>query len=299
MPLTPEKAMAAYCSTLAWKIPWTEEPGRLQSTGSLSHWTRLSDFTFTFPFHALEKEMATHSSVLAWRIPGMAEPGGLPSMGSHRVGHDWRDLAAAAAAYPLLSFVVVQLRTFAWFFSTPWTEARQASLSFTVSWSLLKLMSIESVMPSNHLILWCPLLLLPSIFPSIRVFSNELALRIRWPTYCIFHFSTSPFSDYSRLISFRIDWFDLLAVQGTLKSLLQHHSSKASSAYLQLNILGKISARIKTRKSALRLLLLSLPSVNVLSSLVRFMGSQSQTWLSNWTELNWTITVNHITCVIS
>ena len=89
--------LAPHSSTLAWKIPWMEEPGRLQSMGSLSQ-TRLSDFTFTFPFHALEKEMATHSSVLAWRIPGTGEPGGLPSMGSHRVGHDSSDLAAVAAA---------------------------------------------------------------------------------------------------------------------------------------------------------------------------------------------------------
>ena len=88
--------MAPHSSTLAWKIPWMEEPGRLQSMGSLS-WTWLSDFTFTFHFHALEKEMATHSNVLAWRIPGTADPGRLPSMGSHRAGHDWRDLAAAAA----------------------------------------------------------------------------------------------------------------------------------------------------------------------------------------------------------
>ena len=91
-----EKAMAPHSSTFAWKIPWTEEPGRLQSVESLSQ-TRLSDFTFTFHFHALEKETATHSSVLAWRIPGTAESGGLPSVGSHRVGHDWSDLAAAAA----------------------------------------------------------------------------------------------------------------------------------------------------------------------------------------------------------
>ena len=93
-----EKEMASHSSTLAWKIPWTEEPGRLQSMGLQSR-TRLSDFTFTFHFHALEKEMATHSSVLAWRIPGMGEPGGLPSMGSHRVRHDWSDLAAAAAVF--------------------------------------------------------------------------------------------------------------------------------------------------------------------------------------------------------
>ena len=113
-------------------------------------------------------------------------------------------------------------------FVTPWTAARQASLSITNSQSLLKLMFIEPVMPSNHLILCCPLLLLPSIFPSIRVFSNESALRIRWPKYWSFSFNISPFNEYSGLISFRMDWLDLLAVQGTLKSLLQHHSSKAS-----------------------------------------------------------------------
>ena len=104
--------------------------------------------------------------------------------------------------------------------------AHQASLSF-ISWSLLKFMAIESVMPSNYLILCCPLLLLPSIFPSIRVFSNESALCIRWPKYWSFSYIISPSSDYSRLISFRMDWFDLFAVQGTLTSLLQHHSSKA------------------------------------------------------------------------
>ena len=113
-------------------------------------------------------------------------------------------------------------------FSTPWTAAYQASLSFTISSSLLKFMSIESVMPSNHLILCRPLLLPPSIFPSIRVFSNESVLHIRWPKYWNFSFSISPSNEYSGLISFKMDWLDLLAVQGTLKSLLQHHSSKAS-----------------------------------------------------------------------
>ena len=113
-------------------------------------------------------------------------------------------------------------------FATPWTAACQASLSITNSRSLLKLMSIESVMPSSHLILCGPLLLLPSIFPSIRVFSNESALCIRWPKYWSFGFSISPFNEYSGLTSFRMDWLDLLAVQGTLNSLLQHHSSKAS-----------------------------------------------------------------------
>ena len=112
--------------------------------------------------------------------------------------------------------------------ATPWTTAHQASLSISHSWSLLKLMSIKLVLPSNHLILCQPLLLLPSIFPSIRVFSNESVLRIRQPKYWSFSFSISPSNEYSGLISFRMDWLDLLAVQGTLKSLLQHHSSKAS-----------------------------------------------------------------------
>ena len=111
---------------------------------------------------------------------------------------------------------------------TAWTAAHQASLSITSSQSLLKLMSIELVRASNHLILCHPLLLLPSIFPSIRVFSNESALHIRWPKYWSFSFSISPSNEYSGLISFRMDWLDLLAVQGTLKSLLQHHSSKTS-----------------------------------------------------------------------
>ena len=117
----------------------------------------------------------------------------------------------------------------------------QASLSFTNSWSLLELMYIESVMPSNCLILCCPLLLLPSIFPSIRVFSNKLALHIRWPNYWSFSFSISPSNECSRLISFRIDWFDFLAVQGTLKSLLQYHSSKASILQLSAFFMVQLS----------------------------------------------------------
>ena len=112
--------------------------------------------------------------------------------------------------------------------ATSWTAVYQASLSITNSWSLLKLMSIELVMPSNRLILCRPLLLLPSVFPNIRVFSNESVLRIRWPQYWSFSFSITPSNEYSGLISFRMDWLDLLAVQGTLKSLLQHHSSEAS-----------------------------------------------------------------------
>ena len=115
-----------------------------------------------------------------------------------------------------------------WLFVTPWTAAYQASLSITNSWSLLKLMSIQSVMPSNHFILCRSLLLLSSIFPNIRVFSKESVLHIRWPKYWSFSFNISPSKEYSGLISFRVDWLDLLAVQGTLESLLQHHSLKAS-----------------------------------------------------------------------
>ena len=115
-----------------------------------------------------------------------------------------------------------------WLFATPWFTVCQASLSITNSQSFPKLMSMESVMPSNHLILCHPLLLLPSIFPSIKVFSNESALRIRWPKYWSFSFNISPSNEHTGLISFRMDWLDLLAVQGTLKSLFQHHSSKAS-----------------------------------------------------------------------
>ena len=122
----------------------------------------------------------------------------------------------------------VQSLSNVWLFVTPWTAAPQASLSITNSRSLLKLISIESVMPSNHLILCHPLPLLPSIFPSIRVFSHESTLHIRWPKYWSFSFSISPSNEYSGLISLRMNWLDLLAVQGTLKSLLWHHNSKAS-----------------------------------------------------------------------
>ena len=124
---------------------------------------------------------------------------------------------------------------------TPLTTGGQASLSITNSQSLPKLMSIESVMPSNHLILCCPLLLLPSIFPSIRVFSNESVLCIRWPNYWNFSFSISPPLEYSGLIFFRMDWLDLLAVQGTLKRLLQYHSSKASILWLSAFFIVQLS----------------------------------------------------------
>ena len=125
--------MAPHSSTLAWKIPWTEEPGRLQSMGSLSQ-ARLSDFTFTFHFHALEKEMATHSSVLAWKIPGTGEPCGLQSMGSHRVGHDWSDLAAAAAATRYCKAIILQLKINTFIFLKRWHSKKKRQILQEIIW---------------------------------------------------------------------------------------------------------------------------------------------------------------------
>ena len=166
--------------------------------------------------------MATHSNILAWNIPWTEETCRLQSLGCKEL--DMTEWIACIS----VQFSSVQLLTCVWLFEAPWTAARQASLSITNSQSLFKLMSIELVMPSNHLILCHPLLLLPSIFPTIRVFSKEWVLRISSPKYVSFSFSISPSNEYSGLISFRIDWLDFLAVQGTLKSLFQHHSSKAS-----------------------------------------------------------------------
>ena len=149
--------------------------------------------------------MATHPSILPQRIP-------------------WTESQRS----DITQFSSVQSLSHVRLFTTPWTAARQASLSITNSWILLKLMSIESVIPSNRIIICFPFLPLPSVFPSIRVFSNESVLLIRWPKYWSFSFDISPSNEYSGLISFRMDWLDLFAVRGTLKSLLQHHGSKAS-----------------------------------------------------------------------
>ena len=180
-------------------------------------------------------------------------------------------------------------------FVTPWTVARQASLSITNFWNLPKLMSIESVMPSNHLILCHPLLLLPSIFPSIRVFSNELALRIRWPKYWSFSFNINPSNEPSRLISFRMDWLGLLAVQGTLKSLLQHHSSKASilwrSAFFIVQLshpymtTGKIIA--STRRTFVGKVMSLL--FNMLSRLVIIFLPRSKRLLISWLQSTYAV----------
>ena len=153
-----------------------------------------------------------------------------PHSGHHcfQVGNSKTLFQSSAPSQLFGIFSSVQSLSRVRLFVTPWTAAHQASLSITSSWSLLKFMSIESVMPSNHLILCRPLLLPPSFFPSIGVFSNESVLLIKWPKYWSFSFSISPSNEYSGLISFRMDWLDLLVVQGTLKKLLQHHSSKAS-----------------------------------------------------------------------
>ena len=161
----------------------------------------------------------------------MWQPGWEGSLGENRYMYmdGWVPLSPPETITTLLTgYRSDQSRSSVRLFATPWIAARQASLSITNSRSLLQLISIESVMPSNHLILCRPLLLLPSIFPSIRVFSNESVLPIRWPNYWSFNFSISPSNEYLGLISFKVNWLDLLAVQGTLKTLLQHHSSKAS-----------------------------------------------------------------------
>ena len=182
----------------------------------------------------------------------------------------------------------VQSLSFVGLFATPWTAAYQASLSITNSRSLLKLMSIESVMPSNHLILCRPLLLLLSIFPSIGVFSNESVLQISWPDYWSFSFSISPSNEYSGLISFRMDWLDLLAVQGTLKSLLQHHSSKASilqcSAFFTVQLSHPHMTTGKTIALTRRTLVGKVMSLffNMLSRLVTAFLPRSKHLLISW-----------------
>ena len=168
------------------------------------------------------------------------------SLGTITTLDTWKALKERKNKAGFVTISSVQSLSHVRLFATSWTAAHQASLSITNSWSLLKLMSIKSVMPSSHLILCRPLLLLPSVFPSIRVFSNESALRMRWPKYWSFNFSISPSNEHSGLISFRIDWLDLLAVQGTLKSLLQHHSSKASILQYSAFFIIQLSHPFKT-----------------------------------------------------
>ena len=193
--------------------------------------------------------------------------------------------------FNVCGYFVVRLLSRVLPFVTPWTVACQTSLSFTISQSVLKLMSMESVMPSNHLIL-CHPLLLPSIFPSIRVFSNESALRMRWPKYWSFNFIICPSNEYSGLISFRIDWLDLLAVHGTLKSLLQHHSSKASILGLSAFFIVQLSHPCMTTGKTLPLTtrwpfagkVMSL-LFNMLSRLVITFLPRSKCLLISWLQI--------------
>ena len=177
--------------------------------------------------------------------------------------------------------------------ATPWTTARQASLSITNSQSLLKLMFIELVMPSSHLIPCHPLLLPPSIFPSIRVFSNESAFRIRWPKYWRFSFSISPSNEYSGLISFRMDWLDLLADQGTLKSLLQHHSSKASILQCSAFFIVQLSHPYMTTGKIIALTRRTFVG-KVMSLLFNMLSRLVITFLSRSKCLNFVAAVNHL-----
>ena len=204
--------MATQSSVLAWRIPYTEEPDRLQYMGSQSR-TWLSTHTYLRQSHSL---YLSRLVICIW----------CRHIASHRKFFYLYYMVSLWVCLGLFSSVqsLSQVRLF----TTPWTTAWQASLSITNSWSSPRLMSIELVMPSSYLIVCRPLLLLPSIFPNIRVFSNESALHIRWPKYWSFSFHISPSNEHPGLISFRMDLLDLFAVQETLKSLLQHHSSKAS-----------------------------------------------------------------------
>ena len=192
-----------------WDYPWTR----------IQEWVAIS-FSWDLPDPGIKP---TSLHLLNWRADSLP----LQHLGSHRPPKFILDFLIQGTIEIIL-ISSVQLLSHVRLFVTPWTAAHHPSLSITNSGSLLKLMSIKSVMPSNHLIVCHPLLLLPSIFPRIRVFSNESLLLIKWPKYWSFRFSVSPSHEYSGLISFRIDWLDLLAVQTTLKGLLQHHSSKAS-----------------------------------------------------------------------
>ena len=184
----------------------------------------------------------------------------------------------------------IQLLSHVQLFATPWTAACQASLSVTNSQSLFKLMLIEPVLPSNHLILCCPLLLLPSIFPNIRIFSNESALHIRWPKYWSFSFNISPSNEYSRLISFRMDWLDLLAIQGILKSLLQYHSSKASILHRSAFFIVQLSHPYMTTGKTIALTRWTVVGqvmpllFNMLSSLVITFLPRSKCLLISWLQ---------------
>ena len=232
--------MATHSSINAWRIPWTQEPGRLSPWGhrgrhdlatNNNKYQRLMNFLSQMKIikkKQFVKRIKTREFLLAlgrrlqdlcfWFFLTLS-----PMTAALEAAQGSLTLWPMTKKNPVprpLNTVVVQSLHHVWLFVTPWTAARHARLPCPISQNLLKLMCIESVKPSNHLILCNPLLLLPSVFPSIRIFSNESALHIKWSKYWTFSFSISPSNEYSGLISFRIDWFDLLAVQGALKSLL-------------------------------------------------------------------------------
>ena len=221
---------------------------------------------------------------------GWANGKALCGGGMCRSNQERRNLKTILFLSCSIQFGAVQLLSHVQLFATLWTATRQASLFITNSQSLLKLMSIESVMPSNHLILCRTLLLLPSIFPSIRVFSNESVLRIRWPKDWSFGFSISPSNEYSGLTSFRIDWLDLLAVQQTLKSLLQHHSSKASVLHRSAVFIVQLSHPYMTTGKTIALTRWTFVSkvltllFNMLSRLVISFLPRSKRLLISWLQ---------------
>ena len=203
----------------------------------------------------------------------------------HRLAKSWAQLKQLRMCVCVCVCVCVQLSSVqllsrVWLFVTPWTTARQTSLSIINSWSAPKPMSIVSVMPSNHLILCRPLLLLPSIFPSIRVLSNESALCMRWPKYWSFSFNINPSNEHPGLVSFGMDWLDLLAVQGTLKSLLQHHSSKASILWCSAFFIVQLSHPYMTTGKTIALTTRNF--VNKVMSLLFNMLSRLVMWRRQW-----------------
>ena len=252
--------MATHSSILAWKFPWTVEPGRQQSMGSQREghdWATEQAHNLFYNFYARRlvkpvftawsKGQAQQTWNLDWDKPEYkvwlySQWSIINVYGPHilivKLKINIMLVKTGSSGVIQFKFISAQSLGHVQLFPTPSTAESQASLSITNSWSLLRLMSIKSMMPPNHLILCHPLLLLPSIFPSIKVFFNESVLHIRCPKY--WTFNISPFKEYSGLIFFRIAWFDLLAMQGTLKSLLQHHSSKASilwcSAFFMVSI---------------------------------------------------------------
>ena len=220
-----EKGMAIHSSIFAWRFPWTEEPGGLQSMElqRVGHdWVTNTSTFFLCSLYNSSKTVRTEWELLPEVKVTLSHPTPPPVQ--------WKIFMGEKTVFSFHEnqFSSDQSLSRVRLFATPGIAARQASLSITNSWSSLKLTSIESVMPSSHLILCRPLLLLPPIPPSIRVFSNESTLRMRWPKYWSFSLSIILSKEHPGLISFRMDWLDLLEVQGTLKSLLQHYSSKAS-----------------------------------------------------------------------